>query len=173
VVCPWVYHDSGCRSRLNDSNLWPIITTPSANPSSDGAFEDWTILSHPAPHSIDVHIFGLRGSPGYTNSLVGFLSCASGISDTSCKPLCRAHRRLQRPSDPSTEYYTRVRLSVCLTMIYSWLYSTTTEWKTSMLGMFNLDGARSLTFVRDGVSSFTPRHPTSVCIFYAHMAPLW
>jgi hypothetical protein len=80
---PVVYHDSEFSSRLNHCCLRPIITTPLTNPSSDGAFEDWTVLSHPAPHSIDTHIYGLRGSPETTSSLVGFPSCASGIL---CKP---------------------------------------------------------------------------------------
>ncbi len=69
---PVVYHDSESRPRLNHSYLRPIVTTPSANPTSDGAFEEWTVLSRPASHSINIHIYGSRGSPGSTSSLVCF-----------------------------------------------------------------------------------------------------
>jgi hypothetical protein len=38
--------------------------------------------------------------------------------------------------------------------------------------MSNLGGANSLTFVGDGVTSYTIWHSTWVFIFYAPMAPL-
>ncbi|KAH9062548.1 hypothetical protein EDB83DRAFT_2552038 [Lactarius deliciosus] len=66
---PLEYHDSESRPRLDHSYLRPIITTPSANPSSVGEFEDWTVLSRPASHSINVHIYRPRGSPGSTSHL--------------------------------------------------------------------------------------------------------
>ena len=98
---PVVYHGSEFRSRLNHSCLWPIVATPSANSLSDGAFEDWTVLSGPGSHSIDIHIYGLRGSSGSTNSLVCF--SAFGFSDTSCEPLHRTYLpRHQLLSDLST-----------------------------------------------------------------------
>lgn len=168
---PVVYHGSESRSRLNHSYLRPIITTPSANCLSDGAFEDWRALSRPVSHSIDIHIYGLRGSPGYTSSLVCFR--ASSFSDISCKPLRRTYlHRLQRPSDLSTGCYTRLGLSICLTMMYSWVYSTSTDWQTSIFGITDLGGARSLTFVGDGVGFYLIRYPTWVCIFIAHTVPL-
>ncbi|KAH8978305.1 hypothetical protein EDB92DRAFT_1956704 [Lactarius akahatsu] len=68
---PVEYHDSESRPRLDHSYLRPIITTPSANPSSSsvGEFEDWTVLSHPASHSVNAHIYFPRGSPGPTSNL--------------------------------------------------------------------------------------------------------
>jgi hypothetical protein len=163
--------DSECRSRLKHSCLHPIVTTPPTNPSSDGAFEDWTVLSCLASHSIDTHIYALQGSPGSTSSPVCFY--VSGFSATSCEPLCRTYLHLlQRPSDLSTEFYTTARLSIRFTTIYSWVYSNTTDWQTRMFGMSDLDGASSPTFVGDGVSLYTLRHSTWACILYAHTVPL-
>ena len=58
------------------------------------------------------------------------------------------------------------------TMMYFSAYSNYIDWMTRMLGMTDLGGARSLMFVDDGVTSYTPRHSTWVCIFYAPMALL-
>ena len=166
---PVVYNDSESRSRLNHSYLRPIITTPSANPSSVGAFEDWTVLSHPTLHSINVHIYDSRGSPGSTSSLVCFH--ASNYSDIARKLLHRTYlHRLQHPSDQDIPCYTR--LSIHSTMRYSWAYSTTIDCMTNIPGMSDWGGASSLVFVKDGVASYTPRHSTLVCIFDAPMAPL-
>ena len=168
---PVVYHGSEFHSRLNHSCLRPIITTPSAHPSPDGAFEDWTVLGLPISYSIDIHIYGLRGSHGSTSILVCFR--ASGFSDAACKPLYRTHlHRLQRPSDLSTRYYTKHGLSICSRMIYSWIYSTITDCLTRILGIFDLGGASSPTFVGDGVILSWNRHSTWAFIFYARMTPL-
>ncbi|KAN0137495.1 hypothetical protein V8E53_004546 [Lactarius tabidus] len=66
---PTVYHhDSGSRSQLNHTYLRPIVTQL-AHPSPDRTLEDWTVLSRSASNSIDIHIYGLRGSPRFTSSL--------------------------------------------------------------------------------------------------------
>jgi hypothetical protein len=168
---PVVYYGSESRSRLNHSYLQPIVTAPSVNSLSDGAFEVWTALNHPVSHSVDIHIYGLRESPASSSSLVSLR--ASGLSNISCKPLRRTYlHRLQRPRDLCTGSCTRVRLSICLTMIYSWVYSTTTDWQMRTSGMYDLGGARSLTFVGDGVGLYSNRYSTWVFILYAHMVPL-
>ena len=114
-----VYHDPESHPRSNHSYLRPIITTPSATPSSDGEFNDWAVLSRPASHSINMHIYGLLGSPGSTSGLV--CSRAPSFSDTAYKYLRRTYpHRLQRLRDLDTESYTR--LSIHSRMIYSWEY---------------------------------------------------
>ena len=55
---PVVHQDSKYRSRLNHL-VSPIVTTK-ANHSAEEKFEDWTVLSHPASHCIDIHIYGSR-----------------------------------------------------------------------------------------------------------------
>ncbi|KAH9174166.1 hypothetical protein EDB89DRAFT_593988 [Lactarius sanguifluus] len=57
-----VHQDSESHSRLNHSCLLPIVTSPSADNSAEGTFDDWTVLSRPASHCIDIHIYGSRGS---------------------------------------------------------------------------------------------------------------
>ena len=52
--------DTESRSRLNRRLLRPVVTTPTVDHSSEGAFEDWTVLSHPELHCTDIHIY----SPG-------------------------------------------------------------------------------------------------------------
>jgi len=69
---PVVFHDTDPRSRLNHSCLQPILTTPSANPPLEGTFEDWTVLSRPESHSINIHSYGSQRSPGSASSLVCF-----------------------------------------------------------------------------------------------------
>ena len=102
---PLVYHGSASRSRLNHRCLQPIVTTPSANPSSDEEFEDWTALSRPTSHSIDTHIYRLWGSPASTSVLVCFHS--SSLSNAVCQHLHRTYlHRLQRPSDLNTGRHT-------------------------------------------------------------------
>ena len=126
---PVVHHDFESRSRLDHNCLQPIITTPSADPSLDGAFENWTVLSRPGSHSIDIHIYGLRSSHGPTSILVRFRT--SNFPNGACKPLHRTHlHHLQYPSDLHIGYYTNHGPSICLMMIYSWVYSTTTNWPT-------------------------------------------
>ncbi|KAH9021822.1 hypothetical protein EDB85DRAFT_2293351 [Lactarius pseudohatsudake] len=66
---PVVYHDSWSHARLNYGCLRPIVTTPSVDPSSEGSFEDWTVLSHPASHSNNIHIYGPRGTLRSTTTL--------------------------------------------------------------------------------------------------------
>ncbi|KAI9457245.1 hypothetical protein BJY52DRAFT_1187454 [Lactarius psammicola] len=51
------------------AGLRSILITPSANPVLDGSFEDETILSSPALHSIITYIYGSRGSPGPASNL--------------------------------------------------------------------------------------------------------
>ena len=114
-----VYHDPESHPRSNHSYLRPIITTPSATPSSDGDFNDWAVLSRPASHSINMHIYGLLGSPGSTSGLV--CSRASSFFDNAYKHLRRTYpHRLQRLRDLDTESYTR--LSIHSRMIYFWEY---------------------------------------------------
>ncbi|KAH9029309.1 hypothetical protein EDB83DRAFT_1890980 [Lactarius deliciosus] len=62
--------DSGSHSRLNHSCLLPVVTSPSADRSAEGTFDDWTVLSRPASHCIDIHIYGSRGSSTSTQDLV-------------------------------------------------------------------------------------------------------
>jgi hypothetical protein len=162
-----VYHDSDSRS--NHCFLRPISTTPPANPSLEGTFEDWAVLSRPASRSVNIHIYRLRGSLESTSSLVCFPE--SSHSGTARKPLHRTYlHRLRHPGDQGTTYYTR--LSICSTMTYSLAYSTTIDGMTRIPGMTDSGGAISLIFVEDGVSFYTHRHSTWVCIFYARMAPL-
>ena len=151
--CEWPMvhydYDSDSGSRLNHTYLPPIVTTPLVNLLLDEAFEDWTALIH-LSHTINIHIYGLRGSHESRSILVCFR--ASSFSDTTYQSLHRTHlHHLQCQSDLNTRYYTSHGLSVYLTMIYSWIYSTTTEWLTRIPGMSDLGGASSLTFVRDGV----------------------
>ncbi|KAN0133536.1 hypothetical protein V8E53_008704 [Lactarius tabidus] len=65
---PVAHHDSEFRSRSSHSCLRPVVTTPPADPSAEWTFEDWTLLTRPASHSIDIHIYGSR-RPGSTTSL--------------------------------------------------------------------------------------------------------
>ena len=162
------FHGSESRSRLNHRCLRSIVTTPPTNPSSDKTFEDWTALCRPASHSIDIHIDGLWGSPGSTSSPVCFH--ASSFTETVRKLLHRTYlHRLQRPSDLNIGCYTR--LSIRSRMIHSCAYSTTIDWRMRMAGTNELGGASSLMFVEDGVSSYTHRHSTWVCIFNVPKAP--
>jgi hypothetical protein len=80
---PVVYYDAKSHSQLNQSCLRPIVTTPPADPSSEGTFEDWTVLSHPASHTINIHLYGPRGSPGSTGTLVCFTPSYSDLIQTS------------------------------------------------------------------------------------------
>ncbi|KAH9004600.1 hypothetical protein EDB86DRAFT_1965740 [Lactarius hatsudake] len=68
---PVVYDDGDeCRSRMEHSYLRPILTTPLADRRSvDGASEDWTVLSHLASHSINIHISIVREVSASTSSL--------------------------------------------------------------------------------------------------------
>ena len=158
--------------RWDYSRLHPILTTPLINPSSEGRYEDWSVLGHSSSH-FDIHIYGSRGSPGFTSRVDKSLVCfhASSYYDTACQLLHRTYlHHLRHLSDQNTLYITR--LSILSTRIYSSSYSATIDWTMRMLGTTELGGASSLMFVEDGVTSYTPRHSTLVCIFSARMAPL-
>ena len=149
--------DSDSGSRLNHTHLPPIVITPLANLSLDEAFEDWTALSRSASHSMDMHVYSLRASHESVRSVVCF--CASKSSDTSCERLHRTYLHLlQHPLVINTVCYTQP--SICWRMIYSWEYSTATDWVTRMVGMSDLGGANSLMFVEDGATSYTLRYST-------------
>ena len=156
-----VHYDSDSGPRLNHTDLSPILTTP-----LDEAFEDWTALCR-SSHSMDMHVYSLRTSPESMQS--GVCSRVSKFSDTSCKRSHRIYLRLlQFPLAVNIVCYTQP--SICWRMIYSWEYSTSTDWPTK-LGMSDLGGANSLMFVEDGVTLYTLRHSIWECIFYARMAP--
>jgi hypothetical protein len=168
---PTAYHDSDSRSRLNHRCLPPVVITPSADPSAEGTFEDWTILSHPASRLINIHIYGLRGPAGSKSSLVTVGFNASSYSDSSLELLYRTHLHLlQQLNDQGTTCDTQ--LSIRSSMIYFSAYSTTIGWTMIMLGTSNLGGASFLRFVKDGVISYTNRHSTWVCISNVPMATL-
>ena len=104
---PVVYHDSKPHSQLKHRTLRPIVTTPLSDPSTRGTFEDWTVLSHQESRSINIHIYGSRGPPGSTSSLVGFhVSC---YSDTDRMLFHRIDLHLlQHRSDQGTPCITRL-----------------------------------------------------------------
>ncbi|KAF8271176.1 hypothetical protein EI94DRAFT_1721043 [Lactarius quietus] len=58
---PIVHQDSEPRSRLNRRCLPPIVTIPT-DCSAEGTFEDWTILSRPTSHYVDIHVHGSRAT---------------------------------------------------------------------------------------------------------------
>jgi hypothetical protein len=60
---PLVIPNNECRARLNHSCLRPIITTPPTDTTS-APFDDWTVLSHPSSHSINIQVYSAssRGS---------------------------------------------------------------------------------------------------------------
>ncbi|KAI9440444.1 hypothetical protein H4582DRAFT_2097302, partial [Lactarius indigo] len=68
---PVVYDDddSEPRSQMDHSYLRPILTTLLRDRSADGAFEDWTVLSRPASHSINIHLSFAREISASTSSL--------------------------------------------------------------------------------------------------------
>lgn len=66
---PVLYHDSKPHSRPNNGCLRPIVTTPPADSSSELTFQDWTVLSHPASRSINIHIYGPGRSTKSTSAL--------------------------------------------------------------------------------------------------------
>ncbi|KAH9175952.1 hypothetical protein EDB89DRAFT_240045 [Lactarius sanguifluus] len=68
---PVVYDDGEeCRSRMDHGYLRPILTTSLADSrSADGASEDWTVLSRPASHSINIHISIVREVSASTSIL--------------------------------------------------------------------------------------------------------
>ncbi|KAH9066569.1 hypothetical protein EDB87DRAFT_436231 [Lactarius vividus] len=69
---PVVYNDDDddeCRSRMDHSYLRPILITPPADRSADGASEDWTVLSRPASHSINIYISIVREVSASTGNL--------------------------------------------------------------------------------------------------------
>ena len=103
---PALYQDSKPPSRPNHGCLRPIVTTSRADSSSEGTFQDWTILSHPASHSINIHIYGPGRSPESTSTLVCFNT--SSYSDTARKLLCRVFPHLRHPSDQDTPCFTRI-----------------------------------------------------------------
>jgi hypothetical protein len=166
---PVLYHDFESLSQLKLRCLRPITTTQLSDKSERATFEDWTVLSRPVSHSINIHIYRSRESPGPTSNLVRWH--AYNHSDTTRKLLYRIYlHHLQHRSDQDTTLYTR--LSIHSRMIYCWVYLTNVDWLTGFLGMPDLDGARFPKFVEDGATSCTPRHSTSTCILYAKMAVL-
>jgi hypothetical protein len=104
---PVGYQDSGLRSRLNHSHLPPIVTTPRLVDSSDEAFEDWTALSRPASHFMDMHIYGSRASPESIISLVCLHE--SKFCRNTSKHLYRTYLHLlQHPNATNTVCYTQL-----------------------------------------------------------------
>lgn len=72
----WRYDEpvvsSNCerRVRLNHRRLRPILTTPSVGPStSEMPFDDWTDLSHPSSHSINVQMYSAQRCCGSSMDL--------------------------------------------------------------------------------------------------------
>ncbi|KAH8983457.1 hypothetical protein EDB92DRAFT_1574082 [Lactarius akahatsu] len=70
------FPDSGVHGRSDHRFMRPIVTTPLATPApaTRRLFDDWTVLSHSASHSIHVHIydaeqFSLLGSTVDTDLL--------------------------------------------------------------------------------------------------------
>ncbi|KAF8268652.1 hypothetical protein EI94DRAFT_1700067 [Lactarius quietus] len=66
---PAIHHESESLSRLKRRFLRPIATTTLNDSPTRVALEDWTVLSRPASHPINIHIYGSRGSPGSTSDL--------------------------------------------------------------------------------------------------------
>ncbi|KAI9432403.1 hypothetical protein H4582DRAFT_1112410 [Lactarius indigo] len=66
---PIVFPKCECRPRLNPNRLRPIVTTLSANPASGMPFDDWTFLSHPSSHSINIQIYSAQGRRESTTDL--------------------------------------------------------------------------------------------------------
>ncbi|KAI9432323.1 hypothetical protein H4582DRAFT_1104928 [Lactarius indigo] len=62
-----VHQDSESGSRLNHSRLQPVVTTP-LDDSPTETPEDWTFLSRPVSHSINIPIYHSRGSTSSLNS---------------------------------------------------------------------------------------------------------
>ena len=144
--------DTESRSRLNRRLLRPVVTTPTVDDSSEGSFEDWTVLSHPESHCTNIHIYGPGGST------ISCLECynKSIYSNPSSKPSHRTQlRRLQHLSDQDTVYY--MLLSMSSTKIYSSPYLTIIDLMKRTLGTSDLAGASSFMFVKAGVSSYTNR----------------
>ena len=101
---PVLYQDSKTSPRPNNSCLRPIATTPPADSSWEKTFQDWTVLTHPASHSINIHIYGPGRSPQST--LVCFNT--SSHSGTALKLPCRTYPHLRHPSDLATPCFTRI-----------------------------------------------------------------
>jgi hypothetical protein len=67
---PAVYHDTESLSRLNHRCLRRIASTTLGDSLTERTFEDWTVLSRPASHIMNIHIYGPRRS---LRSLVCFM----------------------------------------------------------------------------------------------------
>ncbi len=69
------FPDSGTHARSDHRCMRPIMTASFATPASGRPFEDWTVLSHPASHSIHIHIYDADRfrPPGYTEDMVRFV----------------------------------------------------------------------------------------------------
>ena len=156
VTWPVMCHHSDDCSIANRNWLRPIT---SVKPSLEGKSKGWTAMSRPALHRIAIHIDESQGFPGFTNSAPMVCFCADSYSNVSREPLHRTYLHLlQHLSGQDTLCITRP--SILSTMIYSLSHSITIDWMTRMLGMTELDGANSLMFVKDGVTSYSLRHST-------------
>ncbi|KAH9167526.1 hypothetical protein EDB89DRAFT_119978 [Lactarius sanguifluus] len=60
---PVISPDSESLARLSHNCLRPIITNPSANPTLGFPLEDWSSLSRPALHFINIHIYDASRPP--------------------------------------------------------------------------------------------------------------
>ena len=56
-------------------------------------------------------------------------------------------------------------------MIYSFVYSTSIDWAMNIVGIADMGGAGSVTFVKDGVTLSTNAHSTWACKLHVPMAP--
>ena len=71
---PVVFPNCECCTRLNHTLLPPIATTPSVTPSVNSTslmpFDDWTFLTHPSPHPINLKIYSVQSRRGSIMDLV-------------------------------------------------------------------------------------------------------
>ncbi|KAF8265539.1 hypothetical protein EI94DRAFT_318074 [Lactarius quietus] len=63
---PAISFNSESFARLSHRCLWPIATTPSANPTLGFPLEDWMSLSCATSHSVNIHIYD---APRHNKSL--------------------------------------------------------------------------------------------------------
>ena len=95
-----VSHNSKFRSRPIHRCLRPIVTTPSADCSGGGIFEDWTALNRLASRSINVYIYGSSSQgPESINSPVCFDTSvySDAYTGTSAKDVAPPPPTSERP----------------------------------------------------------------------------